>query len=81
MSDVTSSESAGAFRPVFTFFPHKSRRWAAEQCRSRRLAGAIRVGREWVIRECDVNAFVSGSSASVPTEADALADLRARGIL
>lgn len=71
-----------ALIPVTSFFPGRSSRWVAENCRSGRVPRAVRVGRTWMIRPLDFAAFVSGGSASreVPSVDDALADLRARGV-
>lgn len=83
--------SEDVFRPVVDFFVdpaaspavRKARsRWCADQCRSGRIPGALRVGREWLIRPRDVEAFVQGrASAGAPTVEDAERDLRSRGVL
>jgi hypothetical protein len=68
--------------PVISFFPGRSPRWVAESCRAGRIPGAVRVGKQWLIRESEIAAFVAGRAPrGAPTVADAEADLRARGVL
>jgi len=68
---------------VASLFPDRSLRWVAESCRAGRIPGARRIGKVWFVRPTDFAAFVSGNEATrdVPTEAEATADLRRRGIL
>jgi hypothetical protein len=69
--------------PVISFFPGRSLRWVAESCRAKRIPGAVRVGKQWLIRESEIAAFIAGTGRprGVPTVEDAAADLRRRGIL
>ena len=70
-----------AFLPVISFFPGRSLRWVADTCRAGRIPGAMRIGRAWVIRAADVDAFVAGKAArGARTVADAETELRARGV-
>ena len=77
-----SSLDVDGLRPVALFFPDKSARWVADACRTGRIPGAVRVGRQWLIRPSDFDAFVSGNAIRcVPTVEQAAADLRSRGVL
>ncbi len=68
--------------PVISFFVGRSPRWVAESCRAGRIPGAVRVGKQWLIRESEIAAFIAGMGPrGVPTVEDAAADLRRRGVL
>jgi hypothetical protein len=70
-----------ALIPVARLFPEKSPRWCAENCRLRRIPGAFKVGKTWYVTAAAVEALATGATPGVPSEAEALADLRARGVV
>jgi hypothetical protein len=81
-----------AIRPVIDHFPGRTPRWVNDQCRAGRIRGAIKIGRTWMITTAAVDRLFGGGTAAnddvraapepvVPTMDEALADLRARGIL
>jgi hypothetical protein len=81
LSDLASD--VDALRPVRVFFPDWSDRRIADNCRARRIPGAIKIGKEWMMRPSDVERWVTGKAPTVvkvPTVEDAMADLRRRGL-
>lgn len=73
--------SSEAFLPVSFYFPGRSLRWIADSCRAGRIPGAVKVGRGWFMRGGDADRLVAAAPPAVPTEDEALADLRRRGVL
>lgn len=73
-----------ALRPVRVFFPDWSARRIADACRAKRIPGAVKVGREWMLRESDFDAWVAGTRMPVavapPSIEDAIAILRSKGV-
>jgi hypothetical protein len=66
------------------FFRDRSARWVADTCRAGRVPGAIKVGKVWMIRASDFEAFVTGSKAperpQPQTPEDAAEVLRRHGV-
>lgn len=67
-------------QPVAAVFPALSKRAVNEACRAGKIPGAVKVARTWMIRARDVEALVNREPACMPTVADAIADLRKRGL-
>lgn len=67
-------------RRVSEFFPGRSARWVADNCREGRIRGARRIGRLWFITPEDA-AKLGVPETGVPTVEDAADELRARGVL
>ncbi len=66
-----------AFRLATSFFPDRSARWVNDSCRAGRIPGAKKIGGSWFLTAQDVERM----STPVPTEEEALADLRRRGVV
>jgi hypothetical protein len=90
------SEAYDALVPVATFFPNKERRWISDACRgvkprrdeARRppfIPNAIKVGKTWMMRRSDFEAWIGVRAKHLPLAPpsvdDALADLRKRGVV
>jgi hypothetical protein len=81
-ANAARGDLPGPLVPVISFFPGRSLRWVAESCRAKRIPGAVRVGKQWLIRESEIAAFIAGAGPrGMPTVEDAAADLRRRGVL
>ena len=76
-----SAAVATIFSPVRDSFPCRSPRGVNDACRSGQITGARKIGGAWFWSSRDAERFASGEGASVVTEADALEDLRKRGVL
>lgn len=74
--------TAEELRPLVSFLPGRSRRWIADACRAGKFPGAIIIGKVWSILPSDWARFVaSKKTPGIPTEEEAAADLRRRGVL
>ncbi len=73
------SSSQNAFVSVASLFTGRSSRWVTALCRRGGLPGAVKLGGSWYIRPSDVERLAEASRA--PSQGDAEADLRARGVL
>jgi hypothetical protein len=68
---------------VVDLFPGRSKRWVADTCRAGRIPRAVRIGRTWMIRRRDFEAWLAGTSSSPaqpPSVEDAISVLRRHGV-
>lgn len=74
------SPTVDALRPAIEFFPGRSPRWIADACRAKRIPGAVKIGRVWMLRASDVERLVTKKSKRLPTPEEVAEDLRRRGL-